>query len=32
VDEGAREAPGYPVLAGLVGAACRAAIRVSERL
>lgn len=32
VAEGAREAPGYPLLAGLIRAGCRAAIRISEKL
>jgi ubiquinone biosynthesis monooxygenase Coq7 len=32
VAEGAREAPAYPLLAGLIRAGCRAAIRISERL
>jgi ubiquinone biosynthesis monooxygenase Coq7 len=31
VAEGAREAPGYPLLAGLIRAGCRAAIAVSEK-
>ncbi len=30
--EGAREAPGYPVLAAVIRAGCRAAIRISERI
>ena len=30
--EGAKEAPGYPVLSGLVKAGCRLAIRLSERI
>ena len=32
VAEGAREAPGYPVLAAVIRAGCRVAIRLSERL
>ena len=32
VAEGAREAPAYPLLAGLIRAGCRAAIRISEKL
>jgi ubiquinone biosynthesis monooxygenase Coq7 len=32
LEEGAREAPGYPLLAGLIRAGCRAAIRISEKL
>jgi ubiquinone biosynthesis monooxygenase Coq7 len=32
IDEGAREAPAYPLLAGLIRAGCRAAIQVSEKL
>jgi ubiquinone biosynthesis monooxygenase Coq7 len=31
-DEGAREAPGYRLLSGLIGAGCRAAIKISEKL
>ena len=30
--QGAREAPAYPLLAGLIRAGCRAAIRLSEKL
>jgi len=30
--EGAKEAPGYPILTGLVKAGCRLAIRLSERI
>ena len=30
--EGAREAPGYPLLAAVIRAGCRAAIRISERI
>ena len=30
--QGARDAPAYPLLAGLIRAGCRAAIRVSEKL
>jgi ubiquinone biosynthesis monooxygenase Coq7 len=32
VEEGAREAPAYPLLSGFIRAGCRAAIRISERL
>jgi ubiquinone biosynthesis monooxygenase Coq7 len=32
VAEGAREAPAYPLLAAVIRAGCRAAIRISERL
>ena len=32
VEEGAREAPGYPVLSAVIRAGCRAAIRISEKL
>jgi ubiquinone biosynthesis monooxygenase Coq7 len=32
VAEGARQAPAYPLLAGLIRAGCRAAIRISEKL
>lgn len=32
VEEGAREAPAYPLLAAVIRAACRAAIKVSEKL
>ena len=32
VAEGAREAPGYPVLSAVIKAGCRAAIRISEKL
>jgi ubiquinone biosynthesis monooxygenase Coq7 len=32
VEGGAREAPGYPLLAGLIRAGCRGAIRASEKL
>lgn len=32
VDEGAREAPGYGLLAAVIGAGCRAAIKISEKL
>ena len=31
-EEGARETPGYPVLAAVIRAGCRAAIRISEKL
>lgn len=30
--EGAREAPGYPVLSAVIRAGCRAAIKISEKL
>jgi ubiquinone biosynthesis monooxygenase Coq7 len=32
VADGAREAPAYPLLSGLIRAGCRAAIRISEKL
>jgi len=32
VAEGAREAPGYPLLAAVIRAGCRAAIKISEKL
>jgi ubiquinone biosynthesis monooxygenase Coq7 len=32
VEEGAREAPGYRLLSTLIGAGCRAAIRISEKI
>jgi ubiquinone biosynthesis monooxygenase Coq7 len=32
VDEGARDAPGYPLLSALIRAGCRVAIKVSEKL
>lgn len=32
VDEGAREAPGYALLSAVIGAGCRAAIKISEKL
>ena len=32
VAEGALDAPGYPLLAGLIRAGCRAAIKISERI
>ena len=32
VEEGAREAPGYRLLSAVIGAGCRAAIRISEKL
>lgn len=31
-EEGARETPGYPVLAAVIRAGCRAAIKISEKL
>ena len=31
VDEGAREAPGHGLLSAVIGAGCRAAIRISEK-
>jgi ubiquinone biosynthesis monooxygenase Coq7 len=31
-DEGAREAPGYRLLSAVIGAGCRAAIRLSEKI
>jgi ubiquinone biosynthesis monooxygenase Coq7 len=32
VEEGARDAPGYPLLAAVIRAGCRAAIKISEKL
>ncbi|MFX8620466.1 demethoxyubiquinone hydroxylase family protein, partial [Acinetobacter baumannii] len=32
VAQGAREAPAYPLLAAVIQAGCRAAIKVSEKL
>jgi 3-demethoxyubiquinol 3-hydroxylase len=32
VEEGAREAPGYALLSAVIGAGCRAAIRISEKI
>jgi ubiquinone biosynthesis monooxygenase Coq7 len=32
VQEGAREAPGYRLLSSVIGAGCRAAIRISEKI
>ncbi|HEX5379166.1 MAG TPA: demethoxyubiquinone hydroxylase family protein [Phenylobacterium sp.] len=32
LEEGARDAPGYPVLAAVIRAGCRAAIKISEKL
>ena len=32
VEEGAREAPAYPLLAAVIRAGCRAAIRISEKI
>ena len=32
VDEGARDAPGYPLLAAVIRAGCRTAIKISEKL
>jgi ubiquinone biosynthesis monooxygenase Coq7 len=32
LEEGARDAPGYPVLAAVIRAGCRAAIKLSEKL
>ncbi|CAN7403167.1 demethoxyubiquinone hydroxylase family protein [Phenylobacterium sp. LjRoot225] len=32
VEEGAREAPGYRLLSAVIGAGCRAAIRISEKI
>ena len=32
IEAGSRDAPGYPLLTGLIRAGCRAAIRVSERI
>lgn len=32
IDQGAREAPGYPVLSAIIKFGCRAAIRISEKI
>lgn len=32
VEEGAREAPGYALLSAVIGAGCRAAIKISEKI
>lgn len=32
IEHGAKEAPGYPILSGLIKAGCRVAIRLSERI
>lgn len=32
VEEGARDAPGYPLLAAVIRAGCRTAIRISEKI
>jgi len=32
VEEGAREAPGYPLLSAVIRAGCRAAIKISEKV
>ena len=32
LEEGAREAPGYPLLAAVIRAGCRAAIKISEKI
>ena len=32
VDQGAREAPAYPLLSAIIKAGCRAAIRISEKI
>jgi len=32
VEEGAREAPGYPLLSAVIRAGCKAAIKISEKL
>jgi ubiquinone biosynthesis monooxygenase Coq7 len=32
IEEGAHEAPGYPLLAAVIRAGCRAAIKISEKL
>lgn len=32
VEEGAREAPGYRLLSAVIGAGCRAAIKISEKI
>lgn len=32
IEQGARQAPGYPVLSGLIKLGCRVAIRISEKI
>ena len=32
IEQGARDAPGYPVLSALIRFGCRAAIRISEKI
>jgi ubiquinone biosynthesis monooxygenase Coq7 len=32
IEEGAREAPGYPLLSAVIKAGCRAAIKISEKI
>jgi len=32
IDQGARNAPGYPVLSAVIKFGCRAAIRISEKI
>jgi ubiquinone biosynthesis monooxygenase Coq7 len=32
IDQGARHAPGYPVLSAVIKFGCRAAIRISEKI
>ena len=32
LEEGAREAPGYPLLAAVIRAGCRTAIKISEKI
>ena len=32
VEEGARDAPGYPLLSAVIRAGCKAAIKISEKL
>ena len=32
VEEGAREAPGYRLLSAVIGAGCRVAIKISEKV
>jgi len=32
IDEGAKDAPGYPILSALIGAGCRTAIAISQKI
>jgi ubiquinone biosynthesis monooxygenase Coq7 len=32
IEEGAKDAPGYPLLAAVIRAGCKAAIRISEKM